>query len=412
MHQFDFNAKIQIIKLYESSILDKFAATDNCNHNTPGKMKIAVNTQHLIKNKLEGIGWFAHETLRRITCNHPEHEFLFIFDRPWDSSFIYSDNITPVRTKIPSRHPVLWKWHYDIDTPRILKKHKPDVYFSPDGWIQSQPNIPVVSVIHDINFVHRPEDFPFLVRKYYRRYFPIFAQQSTRIVTVSEYSKNDIAINLNISPKKIDVAYDGCNTAYEPVSKDIQHEIRAKFTNGDPYFIYIGSRNPRKNIEGLLKAFEIFKKKDNKRYKLLFVGEPMWDKSYLLETISSMQFKTDLVFTGRLSTEALQMVLGSAEALVLASFSEGFGIPVVEAMYCDVPVICSNTASLPEVAGNAALFIDPHKPESISHAFETIANEKNTGQQLIEKGRVQREKFNWDKTAEIVWNSILKAATK
>lgn len=375
-------------------------------------MKIAVNTQHLLKDKLEGIGWFAHETLKRITSQHPEHEFLFIFDRPWDSSFIYSNNITPVKTLIPSRHPVLWKWHYDMDTRNLLKKHQPDVYFSPDGWMPTQANCPVVDVIHDINFIHRPEDFPFLVRKYYRHYFPKFAQNATRIVTVSEYSKNDIAINLNVSPKKIDVAYNGCNPFYRPVSIDIQREIRAKFTQGDPFFIYIGSRNPRKNIDGLLKAFDHFKKNDHRQFKLLFVGEPMWKKSYLNNTILGMAHSDQLVFTGRLSTEALHMVLGSAEALVLPSFSEGFGIPIIEAMYCDVPVICSNTTSMPEVAGDAALFTDPHNPETIANAMSSIATDKNTKMQLVEKGRIQREKFSWDQTAENVWNSILKATSK
>jgi glycosyltransferase involved in cell wall biosynthesis len=373
-------------------------------------MKIAVNTQHLLKDKLEGIGWFAHETLRRITRQHPEHEFLFIFDRPWHETFIYSNNITPVKTTIPSRHPFLWKWHYDIDIPAILKKHKPDIFFSPDGWMPLNTDVPVVDVIHDINFIHRPEDFPYLHRKYYQFYFPKYAKRAKRIITVSEYSKNDIISNLNIEPDKIDVSYNGCNNVYAPASKDVQREIRKKFTGGKPFFIYVGSRNPRKNIKGILEAFDEFKKSDTQNFKLVFVGEPMWGKSYLQETIRKMNHNNDLVFTGRLSTDALQMVLGSAEALILASFSEGFGIPVIEAMHCDVPVICSSTASLPEVAGDAALYVDPASASSITKAFGQIANNPHVRAQLIEKGRQQCKKFNWDNTAEKVWNSIMKAA--
>ncbi|MDA3816594.1 MAG: glycosyltransferase family 1 protein [Prolixibacteraceae bacterium] len=372
-------------------------------------MKIAVNTQHLLKDKLEGIGWFAHETLRRITKQHPEHEFLFIFDRPWHESFIYSDNIKPVKTTIPSRHPFLWKWHYDVDIPAILKKHNPDVFFSPDGWMPLNTDVPVVDVIHDINFIHRPEDFPFLPRKYYRHYFPKFAAKAKRIVTVSEYSKDDISVNLNIEPEKIDVAHNGCSNVFLPASKDVQEEIRKKFTDGNPFFIYVGSRNPRKNIKGMLDAFDTFKENDKQNFKFVFVGDPMWGKSYLNDTIRKMKHKDDLVFTGRLSTDALQMVLGSAEALVLASFSEGFGIPIIEAMHCDVPVICSETASLPEVAGDAALFVNPTSTDSIVKAFNTIANKPETKARLIEKGQKQREKFNWDYTAEKVWNSILSA---
>jgi glycosyltransferase involved in cell wall biosynthesis len=271
-------------------------------------------------------------------------------------------------------------------------------------------NVPIVDVIHDINFIHRPEDFPYLHRKYYQHYFPIFARKATRIVTVSEYSKNDIVRNMNIEADKIDVSYNGCNNIYTPSSKDVQREIRKKFTAGNPFFIYVGSRNPRKNIKGILKAFDKFKKSDTQNFKLVFVGEPMWRKSYLQETIRKMNHNNDLIFTGRLSTDALQMVLGSAEALILASFSEGFGIPVIEAMHCDIPVICSNTASLPEVAGDAALYIDPASTDSITKAFRQIANNPQIRTQLIEKGRQQREKFNWDNTANKVWNSIMKAA--
>lgn len=371
-------------------------------------MKIAVNTQHLLKNKLEGIGWFAHETLSRIVKNHPEHEFIFIFDRPWDQSFIYGPNVTPVKTVVPSRHPFLWFWHYEIDIPRILKKYKPDLFFSPDGWMSLRTNVPTITTIHDINFYHRPGDFPFLVRKYDNFFFPRFARKARRIVTVSEYSKSDIANSYHLDNNKIDVAHNGCNPNYCKVEIEVKEEIRKKFTNGSPYFIYVGSRNPRKNIGGLLYAFEKFKLTDKHGYKLLFVGKSMWGSTYLRGQLESMKFKDDVVFTGRLSTEVLQLVLGSADALILVSFSEGFGIPVVEAMYCDVPVICSNTASLPEVAGDAAFFVDPLSVDEIASAMKQLSLHTDLRKSLIIKGRVQREKYNWDKTAEAVWSSFEK----
>jgi glycosyltransferase involved in cell wall biosynthesis len=372
-------------------------------------MRIAVNTQHLLKNKMEGIGWFAHETLSRIVRNHPEHEFIFIFDRSWDNSFIYADNVTPVKTTIPSRHPFLWFWHYEIDTIRILKKYNPDIYFSPDGWMPLRSKTPIVNVIHDLNFAHRPADFPLLVRYYYNYFFPRFAAKAKRLITVSEYSKTDIVETYKIPPDKIDVAYNGCNPDYLPVADEVKTEIRNKFTKGAPFFIYVGSRNPRKNISGLLDAFEQFKKTDTTGYKLLFVGEPMWDNSYLSGKINQMNFKNDLVFTGRLSTEVLQLVLASAEALMLVSFSEGFGIPVIEAMHCNIPVICSNQASLPEVAGDAALFVDPNSIDSISDAMKKLTGNIDLRKGLSEKGKMQCEKFNWEDTANQVWKSIEKA---
>jgi glycosyltransferase involved in cell wall biosynthesis len=372
-------------------------------------VKIAVNTQHLLKDKLEGIGWFAHETLSRIVKAHPEHEFLFIFDRPWDNSFIYGPNVIPVSTKIPSRHPFLWYWHYEIDVPKILKNYHPDLFFSPDGWMSLSTNIPTVDTIHDINFVHRPGDLPLFVRKYYNYYFPKFASHSKRIITVSEYSKADLVKTFNLDPAKIDVAYNGCNERFRGISSEVKRSVQKRFTEGCPYFIYVGSLNPRKNILGLLEAFELFRISSKNRFKLMFAGEPMWDNSPIKMKLEKMQFRGDVVFTGRISSEILQLVLSSSEALVMPSFYEGFGIPVIEAMNCEVPVICSNVTSLPEVAGNAALYIDPFDIVSISKALYTISTDIPFRDQLIREGQEQKKKFSWENTAKSVWTSIEKA---
>jgi glycosyltransferase involved in cell wall biosynthesis len=373
------------------------------------KVKIAVNTQHLLKDKLEGIGWFAHETLSRIVNAHREHEFLFIFDRPWDNSFIYAPNVIPVSTKIPSRHPFLWYWHYEIDVPGILKKYKPDLFFSPDGWISLSTKIPTVDTIHDINFIHRPDDLPFLVRNYYNYFFPKFANFSKRIITVSEYSKADLVKTFKLDPSKIDVAYNGCNQRFRSIAPEVKKSVQKRFTEGLPYFIYVGSLNPRKNILGLLEAFELFRKSSKNPYKLVFAGEPMWSQSPIKMKLEEMQFKEDVVFTDRISSEILQLVLSSSEALVMPSFYEGFGIPVVEALYCDIPVICSNVTSLPEVAGKAALYIDPFDVNSIKKALFEISTNLILRDQLIREGQEQRQKFNWDNTANSVWLSIQKA---
>lgn len=375
-------------------------------------MRIAVNTQLLLPNKLEGIGWFAHETLRRITTAHPEHEFLFIFDRPWDASFIYSSNVIPVSTMVPSRHPFLWYWHYEIDTPLILKKYKPDLYFSPDGWMPLRSRIPVVDVIHDVNFMLRQQDFPKLVIDYYLRYFPKFAQKAKKIITVSEFSKNDIATYMQVDKQKIEVCYNGCNTMYTPIPSEVKVEMRNRFSDGKPYFVYVGSLNPRKNIEGMFNAFDSFKKETGCEHKLVVVGENMRRNADYQERLGKLQYGDDILFTGRLSSEVLHLVIASACSLLLFSFYEGFGIPIVEAMNCDVPVLCSNVSSMPEVAGKAALLVDPTSIESMAGAMETVGMNEDIRAKLIEEGRIQRQMFSWDLTAQRVWNVIEKELQK
>ena len=369
-------------------------------------MIIAVNTRLLIQGKLEGIGWFTRETLSRITHDHPEHQFLFIFDRPYASEFIFSDNITPIVLSPPTRHPFLWYIWFELQIPRILKKYKADLFFSPDGYLSLNTRIKQLAAIHDINFAHRPKDLPWLKAKYYNHYFPLFARKAKRIVTVSYFSKEDIHRSYKIESDKIDVVYNGVNTLYTPTSDEEKLKVKAWYSKGSDYFLFIGSLHPRKNICGLLRAYDAFRTSVDSDVKLLIVGESMFKTSDIELTYEGMRYKDDVFFTGRLSNNELHQVLGAALALTFVPYFEGFGIPVIEAMNAGVPVICSNTTSLPEVGGSAVLYVDPFSLNQIKEAMITIYQDKDIRDDLILKGFVQKDKFSWDKTAELLWGSI------
>jgi len=369
-------------------------------------MIIAVNTRLLIQGKLEGIGWFTRETLSRITRDHPEHQFLFIFDRPYASEFIFSENVTPIILSPPTRHPFLWYIWFELQIPRILKKYKADLFFSPDGYLSLSTRTRQLSAIHDINFAHRPKDLPWLKAKYYNHYFPLFARKARRIVTVSYFSKEDINRTYKIDNDKIDVVYNGVNTLYTPTSDEEKLIIKERYSEGKNYFLFIGSLHPRKNICGLLRAFDAFRTLIDSDMKLLIVGESMFKTSDIELTYEGMRHKDDVVFTGRLSNEELHQVLGAAMALTFVPFFEGFGIPVIEAMNAGIPVICSNTTSLPEVGGYAVLYVDPFSMSQIKDAMIKLFLEKELRESLISKGFAQKDKFSWDKTADLLWGSI------
>ena len=369
-------------------------------------MIIAVNTRLLIQGKLEGIGWFTRETLSRITRDHPEHQFLFIFDRPYASEFIFSDNITPIILSPPTRHPFLWYIWFELQIPRILQKYKVDLFFSPDGYLSLSTKIRQLAVIHDINFAHRPKDLPWLKAKYYNHYFPLFARKAKRIVTVSYFSKEDINRTYKIEGDKIDVVYNGVNTLYTPTSNEDNRQVKAWYSKGSDYFLFIGSLHPRKNICGLLRAYDAFRTSVESDVKLVIVGESMFKTGDIELTYEGMRYKEDVVFTGRLSNNELHKVLGASLALTFVPYFEGFGVPVIEAMSAGVPVICSNTTSLPEVGGNAVLYVDPFSLNQIKDAMIKIYEQKDVRDSLIEKGFVQKDKFSWDKTAELLWGSI------
>ncbi|WP_321289696.1 glycosyltransferase family 1 protein [uncultured Sunxiuqinia sp.] len=369
-------------------------------------MIIAVNTRLLQKGKLEGIGWFTKETISRITQNHPEHQFLFIFDRKYDEDFVFSDNVKPIVISPPTRHPLLWFLWFEIRIPQVLRKYKADLFLSPDGYLSLNTRVKQLAVIHDINFAHRPKDLPWLTAKYCNYFFPRFAKRAKRIATVSYYSKEDICRTYQIPADDIDVVYNGVNKIYTVTSEEDKATTREKYTNGEAYFLYIGSLHPRKNICGLLRAFDAFRTSVDSDIKLVITGGEMFKTSDITRTYEGMRFKDDVVFTGRLPIEELHQVLGAALAMTFVPYFEGFGIPVIEGMSAGIPVICSNTTSLPEVGGNAVYYADPFEVSQIKDAMIRVANDADLRAELIEKGHKQQTKFTWDKTADQLWGSI------
>jgi glycosyltransferase involved in cell wall biosynthesis len=371
-------------------------------------LKIAVNTRLLIPGRLDGIGRFADETLRIITTKHPEHEFVFYFDRKPDEQFIYNQNIKPVVLQPPARHPFLFLAWFEASLPLHFMRSKPDVFLSPDGFLSLTTNIKSVGVIHDLNFEHFPEDIPFLVRKYYSNLFPRFARKASRIATVSEYSKSDIANTYHIDSEKIDVVYNGAGSIFKPLPLNEKEVTKQKFSQGNEYFFFIGTLHPRKNLVNLFKAFDLFKRNTSGSTKLLLAGARMWWTDEIRLAYEGMEHRDDVIFTGRVTDIELASLMASALALTYVSYFEGFGIPILEAFHCDTPVITSNVTSMPEVAGNAAVLIDPFSITSIADAMQKVASDEGFREKLIVEGRKQREQFSWERTAEKLWECVEK----
>ena len=372
-------------------------------------MKIAVNTRLLVP-KLEGIGWFEYETLRRMVTQHPEHTFYFIFDRDYDERFLFADNVKPVLTFPPCRHhPYFWYVYFEWAIPYVLRKLKPDLFLSPDGWMTLRTDVPQVSVIHDINFAHHPEFFSPAFRKYFDRYFPEFAKKAVKIATVSEFSKNDICQTYGIGEDKIDVVYHGSNELFRPLDAEGKARVQVQYAAGCDYFLFVSAINKRKNLPNILRAFDRYKEQSGSDVKFLVVGGRAGKHEELDEVLATMNHVQDVRFLGHLPAKELALITEASIALVYASLFEGFGIPIVEAFNAETAVITSNTSSMPEVAGDAALLVDPLSVEQIADAMEKLASDNLYRSQLIEKGRGQRQKFSWDLTAHKLWQCVEKA---
>jgi len=371
-------------------------------------MRIGVNTRLLLKGKLEGIGWFTYQTLERIVRDHPEHEFIFFFDRPYDPMFVFAPNVKAVVVHPQARHPILFYLWFEWSIPFMLRKHKIDLFLSPDSYMSLSTKVPTCLVIHDLAFEHYPEHFVLSHRLYWRHYSPLFAKAAKRIATVSTFSKEDISHKYGIAPDKIDVVYNGAHDEYRPLSITEKESVKQKYADGCEYFVFAGALHPRKNIVNLLKAFIIFKKRQHTNMKLVIAGRLAWKYEEVEEMKATMPFKEDVKWVGYMNVDELSQLIGGAYTLVYASLFEGFGIPILEALQCDVPAIVSNTSSMPEVAGDAALLVDPSSPEDIADKMHQLYKDEALRSKLIQNARVQVKKFDWNISAAKLWDSMMK----
>jgi glycosyltransferase involved in cell wall biosynthesis len=372
-------------------------------------MRIAVNTRFLLKDNLEGVGYFIEATLRRMVQDHPEDRFLFIFDRPHHPDFLFASNCSAVVIGPPARHPLLWWWWYNYKLPQVVKQFGADVLVSPDGFCSLRTKIPQCLVVHDLSFIHYPQFMPKSHRRFYKKFTPKFLRQARVIATVSAFSKEDIMQQYNIQPHKIKVVYSAARPIFQPSGWEEKKQVREQYTGGKEYFLYVGAVHPRKNLVNLLKGFSAFKKRMQSNMKLIIAGRMAWMNDEFTALLQTFKFRNDVQLLGYLPEEDIRALTAAAYAVVYPSYFEGFGVPIVEAMQSGVPVISSNAASLPEIGGNAALYADPDDPEAIGDQMMLVYKDETLRGQMIARGLQQATLFTWDKTATLLREAIVQA---
>ncbi|MBK7337428.1 MAG: glycosyltransferase family 4 protein [Saprospirales bacterium] len=369
-------------------------------------MKIAVNARFLLPGKLEGIGWYTYEVVRRMAEAHPEDEFWLLFDRPVKEGFRFGPNVRMMTLSPPARHPFLWLAWFEGRIPATLRRLGADVFFSPDNYCSLRSSTPTLLVMHDIAYAHFPAHIPWLSRQYYRFFVPRFLRRAERVLTVSEFTKQDLIRTLGVPGDKIRVAGNGPRKVFRPLPEDEKREIRTRFSGGEPYFLYVGAIHPRKNVPRLIRAFDLFKERTNAPHRLLLAGRWGWQTGEVKTAFEQARHQSAIHFMGYVDDDLLAGLMGAAFALTYVSLWEGFGLPVLEALFSEVPVIYGNATSLPEVAGDAGLAVDPESEESIAGGMAALVLDEGMAKQLVEKGRLQRQKFSWDHTARVVYEEL------
>ena len=347
---------------------------------------------------MEGIGIFTLHCLKELVKLRPNDTFLLLVDRPDDVLFHLGDHVEVRRIWVPGRRPWLLRLWFDAAVPLVLRSWRADAFVSLEGPISlGMPgNFPQLSVIHDLNFEHCPEWLPRTWARYYRGMFPQFARKAHVLCTVSEASKRDIAHRYGVEAQSIHVIPNAASSEFVPV-KD-RRAAQEILSNGRPYFLFVGSLHPRKNLEGLLEAFGKYCSRGGE-WDLVVVGVAMWPQSEEISVVSPLRdvdVESRVHWVGRLNEGALAQAVGGAEALVFVPWLEGFGIPVVEAMASGTPVICSDTSSLPEVCGGAAFaLVPPGDSSEIAAAMIALAQEPERRARCVEAGLARAGMFSW-----------------
>jgi glycosyltransferase involved in cell wall biosynthesis len=397
-------------------------------------MKIGINARLLLPDRLEGIGWFIYETVRRMAAEHPEDEFILFFDRAFDARFIFASNVHGVTLFPQARHPLLFRWWFEWSLPSAMRRHKIDVFYSADGFCSLSSRVPTLLVLHDLAYRHFPEGISTANLAYYQKFIPQFLVRADKIVTVSAFSKNDILKSFNLKNTDITVCYNGCRPKFVPQQSLCKAKTRdwvfsdrvsrqfiddgwliPYYTEGG-YFLYVGSVHPRKNVARLIEAFDMFKKnilpQSTAKYRLVIAGRMAWKNQEITDLLKRISHKSDILFLDYVADSDLPRLVGSALALVYPSLFEGFGVPLLEAMQCEVPIITSNVSSMPEVAGKAALLVNPQDVAEIAEAMQQVAEDETLREQLIEAGRQQKQLFSWDKSSKQIYFELKKLYEK
>lgn len=262
-------------------------------------------------------------------------------------------------------------------------------------------NIPSIITLHDVSYLTHPEFFPEYEQLKMRLLMPLSIKKARKIITVSQFSKEEISRTYKEAEDKICVVYNGISDEFKPASDIKIQQTLKKYRICTPYILTVSNLQPRKNLKGLIDSFSrILKKNKNFPCRLVIAGKKLWLYDEIFSKIQKSDFKERIIITGYLDNSDLISLYSGAEMFVYVSFYEGFGFPPLEAMACGCPVITSNTSSLPEITGNSAILVHPENCEEIAVAMEKLYYDKNLKYELKQKGIQQARKFQWKTCAE------------
>jgi glycosyltransferase involved in cell wall biosynthesis len=347
-----------------------------------------------------GIGTYIRNLVRQLAQLDHQTEFVLLCrpeDAPWLATL--GENLRPV-AETSGNYSIIEQ----IRIPLALKREGVTLFHAPHYVLP--PLVPCRSVvtIHDCIHLMFPQYLPNrLALGYARASIVAAARRATRVLTVSESSKRDILRFVDIKPEKIDVIYNAYDLRFtvEPREEDVSR-VRERYQLQDEFVLYAGNVKPHKNLERLIEAFHLVRRRGLDHLKLVLIGDEISRYAALRRAVHRHQLHQYVRFLGYMPEETLAVMYRLAGVFVFPSLYEGFGLPPLEAMASGTPVVTSNVSSLPEVAGDAAVLVDPYDPNAIANGIYQVLTDSQFRRDLLARGAVRARQFSWEQSVRRV----------
>ena len=361
-------------------------------------MKIGIEGQRLFRKKKHGMDMVALELIRYLQEIDHENEYI-VFIAPDEDDSVLKETANFKIVKLDGGSYPVWE---QFALPKAAREAGCQILHCTSNTAPVNCKIPLVVTLHDIIYMESSyakilagsaTPYQKFGNVYRKMVVPKIVKKSQKIITVSHFEKNRIGEFFGMKgDKRLTAVYNGVSEHFKPVTDKAElKRVKEKYHLPDKYFFFLGNTDPKKNTKGTLKAFSDFIKRSGSEHKLVMLDYDRTELDKLLEEIGDKGFINRIVLTGYVVNTDLPSIYCQSDVFLYPSLRESFGIPMLEAMACGVPVITSNTSSMPEVAGSAAFIIDPFKPEEITEAITKILGDNALRDDLIKKDLSRRQ---------------------
>jgi alpha-1,3-rhamnosyl/mannosyltransferase len=365
-------------------------------------MRIGLDGQPLIKPRT-GVGHYTFELARALAALRPEDSFELIAPAAFPASISHETETIPNLRMVGVEPNVLMRRWWSIGLSRYLRRARLDLFHGTNYQLPLMNARGKVVTVHDLSIFTHPETHDARVARRARRRLPMFLRAASHIITPTQAIKDELAARFNLDPARITVTHEAPRRSFFPVNREDTADVRQRLGIENEFILCVGTIEPRKNLQTLVRAFERISHQIDRRLQLVITGGEGWLTNDFDRLLRESHFRQRILLTGYLDDEELRSLYSSCRVFVYPSLYEGFGLPPLEAMACGAPVIASRIRAHEETLKDNARLIEPMDDSALAKAIVDILEDEKARESLVKAGLAHVAKFSWRKTAEMTW---------